>query len=148
MALPAVNLLQAATSSLRVSACIWPPTPLGGVTTHVLVDVLNTADRTAIHGPWAQIEADWDMATMSMGTQHARLPGEVARGNVVSLPLTLTMAGPWWADVVIHTPGRPVWQARLSFTVAASTTATLPTARGQPGTSGAVADACATQKGP
>lgn len=138
MAGPTVTLLRAASTSLEVRACVSPPAPRAQSTAHVVVELMDTTDRTALQGPWAQIAADWDMVTMSMGRQHVALPGSSAGNGVFAVPLVLSMAGPWWVHVSVSTPGRPPWQAQLEFSVLPAATPT-----GSPsGGSSAAAAAC------
>jgi hypothetical protein len=130
MAYPTITLLHAASTSLAVHACISPPAPRAQSTAHVLIKVLNTTDRTALYNPSAQIAADWDMATMSMGRQHVALPGPSSGKGLVAVPLALSMAGLWWVHVSVNTPGRPSWQAQLAFSVLPAVVQTGPPTSG------------------
>jgi hypothetical protein len=114
---PAITLWHAASSALAVRACVWPAAPQARSTARVLVDVLDPADRMALQGPWAQITVEWDMETMSMGREHAAVPGQAGGQGEFAVPLALAMAGPWWVHVSVSTPGRPKWQALMRFRV-------------------------------
>jgi hypothetical protein len=135
MAGPTAVLLRAASTTLEVRACLWPPNPRAESIAFVVVAALDTTDRTALHGPWAQIGADWDMMAMSMGRQHTAIPGPSGSNGVFSVPLLLSMAGSWWARISVRTPGRPTWQAQLEFSVlpAAATKGSPPGANDIPG---------------
>jgi hypothetical protein len=132
MAVPAATLLRAATSSLQVRACVWPPTPAVNAPAHLIIHVLDDADQSAVHGPWGQITANWDMAAMPMGAQQAALSGQAGQNGVFSMPLMLTMVGSWWAHVSIQTPGRPTWQTHLRFSVLPLAFRGAPTASASP----------------
>ena len=117
IAAPTVTLWRAASSALAAHACIWPPAPQAGTTAQLIVALSDPMDRAAVHGPWAQVVAEWDMVNMRMGTRQIAVPGPSGHADTVTLPLRLDMAGPWWVQVALRTPGRPVWHARLQVAV-------------------------------
>jgi hypothetical protein len=125
-AVPTALLLRAASTALQVRACLWPPAPHAQSTVYVVVTALDVTDRTALHGPWAQVAADWDMLTMAMGRRHAARSGPSADHDTLAVPLVLSMAGPWWAQVRVQTPGRPTWQTQLAFSVLPAVPTTGP----------------------
>lgn len=114
---PTITLWHAASSALAVRACIWPPAPQAQSSARVFVDILDSADRTALQGPWGQVAVEWDMVTMSMGRQRTDVPGHAGGQGLFAIPLTLAMAGPWWVHVSVSTPGRPVWETHLRIKV-------------------------------
>jgi hypothetical protein len=116
-AAPAVALWRANAMPLLARACLWPQAPQIGQTTWLIVTVPNQSDQAATNGPWARAIVAWDMPAMAMGTRAVAVPGSSRRAGVFAAPLTLTMMGSWWAHVTLETPGRPVWQVDLRFTV-------------------------------
>jgi hypothetical protein len=133
---PALTLWHAAQSALAARACVWPATPSVNQPTELRIVLPNGADREAVHGPWARAIADWDMVTMSMGRQEAATSGDSSANGAFVLPLRLTMAGSWWVQVALRTPGRPEWRAALQVRV-------LPPGGGT-SAGGPAAAACAT----
>ncbi|WIG60429.1 MAG: hypothetical protein OJF49_003177 [Ktedonobacterales bacterium] len=124
LALPVATVWHAASRPLQVHAYLWPSTPHAGQTPQVIIVLTDDADRTATDGPWAEVAAIWDMATMTMGTRSATLPGNAHQAGAFALPLHVDMAGHWWVRVSVSTPGRPMWQTSLQFTVLPALSAT------------------------
>jgi hypothetical protein len=123
---PALVLWRASAMPLAARACLWPAVPHYESPAYVVVTLANPRDRTAMHGPWAQLMVNWDMTTMPMGTRSQVVNGASHNGAVPSgandthryaIPLQLTMVGPWWARISLQTPGRPTWSSLLRFTV-------------------------------
>jgi hypothetical protein len=119
IAVPAMTLKRAASTALAAHAYVWPLAPQAGRSAQVVVVLSNPADRAAIQGPWAQLAAEWDMVTMRMGTRQLAAPGASSHANAIAVPLHLDMAGLWWIQVMLRTPGRPVWHTRLQVIVMA-----------------------------
>jgi len=120
ISLPAVNLRHAAVSPIKARACIWPTSPRVGAPAQLVVVLADATDRAAVQGPWARVAVKWDMTTMSMGIRPLVVPGPprlLDDAGVFTIPLRVDMAGPWWVRVTLRTPGRPVWQSALQFTV-------------------------------
>jgi hypothetical protein len=117
LAIPVGIFWRDTTTSLRVQAYVQPASPIVGEATHVVIVASNGADRADILGPSAQIAARWDMLTMTMGVREVVLPDLLSHKDALSLPLRLDMAGPWWIQVAVQVPGRPLWQTRLEITV-------------------------------
>jgi hypothetical protein len=115
---PAVSLRHAASTALAAHAYIWPLAPQAGESAQLVVVLTDPADRAAIQGPWAQLAAKWDMVTMRMGTHQLAAPGPPTHADALAMPLRLDMAGLWWVQVTLRTPGRPVWHTRLQVNVA------------------------------
>ncbi|MFI5272251.1 MAG: hypothetical protein ACHQ4H_04360 [Ktedonobacterales bacterium] len=115
--LPAATLWHAATSTLQARACVVPAMPRAGQAAWIVVAPTNATDRTAVDGPWAQVITRWDMVTMQMGPLHQRIPGSRANDGAFAIPLQLNMAGQWWAQIALSTPGRPSWQQTVEFSV-------------------------------
>ena len=140
LAAPIATLWHASTLPLRAQVSLWPRAPHAGEAARIVVTVADTADRTATEGPWARIGAEWDMVQMTMGLRQTVVPGTAPSQGTFTVPLCVDMAGLWWVHVSVSTPGRPVWQTRLRFSV-------LPpaTSASEPGTtaSGAAAGICA-----
>jgi hypothetical protein len=132
LAVPGARLWRAASSALTAQACVWPSSPHAGGTAQLIVSVPEPTDRAAVQGPWAHVVAEWDMVTMTMGTQVLTVPGSSHSAGTFAVPLHLTMAGPWWARITLQTPGRPVWHAQVRFTV-------LPAAGSSPASIGLAA---------
>jgi hypothetical protein len=135
LALPVASLWRAASSALDVRACVWPAAPRLGAPARLVVVLPDAADRAAVHGPWARLVAEWDMAAMSMGARRATISGPLATARepaAFAVPLHLDMAGAWAARIVLSTPGRPAWETTLRFTVLAPATAAAPGARASP----------------
>jgi hypothetical protein len=133
VAVPALNLWQQGRTDLIARAAIWPASPQVGQPAQLLITVANDADRDALHGPWARLDARWDMVTMTMGARRISLTdlaARTARAATVRVPLTLPMAGEWSIQVVLTTPGRPPWHETLRFTVAHPLAAASPPAAG------------------
>ena len=114
---PALTLWHAAQSALAARACVWPAAPSANQPAELRIVLPNGADREAVHGPWAHVTADWDMVTMSMGRQEVATSGNSGVDGAFVLPLRLTMAGSWWVQVALRTPGRPEWRAALQVRV-------------------------------
>jgi hypothetical protein len=110
---PALTHWHAAQSSLAARACVWPAAPSVNRPIELRVVLPNGADREAVHGPWAHVIADWDMVTLSMGSQEVATAGDSGVDAAFVLPLRVTMAGSWWVQVALRTPGRPEWRAAL-----------------------------------
>jgi hypothetical protein len=140
LAAPVATLWHASTLPLRAQVSLWPRAPHAGEAARIVVTVADTADRTATEGPWARIGAEWDMVQMTMGLRQTVVPGTAPSQGTFTVPLCVDMAGLWWVHVSVSTPGRPVWQTRLRFSV-------LPpaTSASEPGAtaSGAAAGVCA-----
>jgi hypothetical protein len=136
VALPIGNLWREASSSLVARACVWPATPRLDAPAQVLVVLPNATDRAAVQGPWARVVAEWNMVTMRMGARRTAVAGPPATTHdpgVFALPLRLDMAGLWLARVSLTTPGRPMWQTAVSFSVAPAATTAGHTAASSPG---------------
>jgi hypothetical protein len=123
---PAFVLWRASALPLAARACLWPSVPRDGSPAFVLVTLTNPRDRSAVHGPWAQLVVNWDMTTMPMGTRavvmhgpstESAAPTQADASRVFVIPLRLSMSGPWWARVSLQTPGRPTWVSELRFMV-------------------------------
>jgi hypothetical protein len=123
---PAFVLWRASVQPLAARACLWPPAPQTLAPIYVYVSLSNPADRTDVHGPWAQLVVHWDMATMSMGTHTVTLHGPSAGtaaanasggADMFVIALRPTMIGPWWARLSLQTPGRPTWTSEIRFMV-------------------------------
>ena len=140
LAAPLATLWHASTLPLQARVSLWPSAPHAGEVARIVVAVKDTTDRTATEGPWARIAAEWDMVQMTMGLHQTVVPDTAPSQGTFTVPLCVDMAGLWWVHVTVSTPGRPVWQTRLRFSV-------LPPAPGasEPGTtaSGVTAGTCA-----
>lgn len=110
---PSLTLWRDASRSLRAQVGIWPALPRAGGPTTILVAVRDPIDQAAIRGPWAQVAVAWDMVAMPMGTRPVVVHGRQDSDGTFSIPLELTMAGPWHFDVSVSTPGRPTWHGDL-----------------------------------
>jgi len=115
LALPLVTLWRAAASPLRVQTCLWPQSVQSSGVVQLVVRLPDANDRADVDGPWARVLVQWDMVTMQMGTRHNQAPGSAAQAGSFVVPLVFDMAGPWWIDVRLQTPGRPEWHTRLFF---------------------------------
>lgn len=124
LALPLVTLWRDAASPLRAQACLWPQSSQSRGAVQLFVTLPDATDRADVDGPWARVMVQWDMITMPMGTRHHEEPGSTAQAGSFAVPLVLDMAGPWWIDVRLQTPGRPEWHTRLLFNFLSS--GTLP----------------------
>jgi hypothetical protein len=123
LAAPIATLWHASTLPLQAQVALWPSAPHAGEAARIVVTVADTTDRTATEGPWARIAAEWDMVQMTMGVRQTVVPGAAPSQGTFTVPLCVDMAGLWWVQVSVSTPGRPVWQTRLRFSV-------LPPAQG------------------
>ncbi len=119
VAIPVTNLWHASSVALHAHLYLSPAAPRAGEPAQLVVVLPNPTDRAAVQGPWAKAVARWDMSTMQMGARQRAVPGAAATAEVFTIPLCLDMAGPWWAQIVIQTPGRPEWHASLQFDVQA-----------------------------
>jgi hypothetical protein len=117
LALPIVALWHEASSAVLARACLWPASPHLGQQVRVVVVVPDATDRAAAQGPWAHTVVAWDMETMAMNTHPLAVAGSPRNPGTFTIPLDVPMAGPWWARVSLHAPGRPQWQTVLHFTV-------------------------------
>ena len=120
LAAPMVTLWRTAASPLHAQACLWPSAPHADALTFLFVALSDTADRTAVQGPWAEVLVNWDMTTMRMGTRPVVVhgpPEQVDHAGLFAIPLRLTMVGTWWIHITLRTPGRPVWQTALQALV-------------------------------
>lgn len=115
LALPLGTLWRAAASPLRAQACLWSQPSQSKGAMQLFVTLPDANDRADVDGPWARVVVQWDMVTMPMGTHHNETPGSAAQAGSFAVPLVLDMAGPWWIDVRLQTPGRPEWHTRLFF---------------------------------
>lgn len=118
MALPLLTLWRAASSPLQAEVCLWPAVPQAREPIQVVVSLPNAADQDAVAGSWAHLQVAWDMATMPMGTRPIMLAGDQSHAGAFSIPLHMDMAGPWWVDLTLQTPGRPDWHSHFQLTVA------------------------------
>ncbi len=118
LALPVFSLWRAAFSPIQAEVCLWPPTPQARETTQVVVSLPDANDRNAVEGSWAHLQVAWDMETMSMGVHPLTLSGDEGHAGIFSIPLQMDMAGPWWIDLTLQTPGRPDWHTHFQVTVA------------------------------
>lgn len=123
LALPLVTLWRDASSPLRVQTCLWPQPSQSNGAVQLFVTLPDASDQAAVAGPWARVVVQWDMVTMAMGTRHNETPGSTIQSGSFAVPLKLDMAGPWWIDVRLQTPGRPEWHTRLLFNFLSSGTA-------------------------
>jgi hypothetical protein len=140
---PTVTIWRAAHAAIAASAYVWPAAPTVGHPAELCVVISDATDRAAVHGPWGQIVAAWDMPTMRMQEQRQTQPGDSTTGGTYAIPLALEMAGPWQVRVTLHTPGRPDWQTALSVSVRdASPPAPSPTATAMTG--GAATATCSS----
>lgn len=117
---PVVVLLRAASSPIAARVCMTPANPHLGQQAYLVVNIAKPSDQVALHGPWARIDAQWDMPAMEMGKHTVSLSGDEGSSATFDVPLTLDMSGGWKADVVVSTPGRPVWRQTVAFMVAGS----------------------------
>jgi hypothetical protein len=143
LAAPAVALWHAASSALAARACISPNTPRAGEVARVVVLLPDADDWAAVRGPWAQAVAEWDMANMTMGPRQLVVTDPTSGARVISLPLRVDMAGPWWVDLWLRAPGRPIWHTRLAFAVRPSG---APPALGAAATSVTSSAACGAER--
>jgi hypothetical protein len=118
LSLPLLTLWHAAASPLTAQVCLWPPTPQARETVRLVVTVPDATDRDAVAGPWAHLHVAWNMVTMPMATHPIDLVGTADQPGTFAVPLRVNMAGSWWADLTLQTPGRPDWHTRVHFTVA------------------------------
>jgi hypothetical protein len=118
MLMPLLTLWHAAHSPIRANVCVSPTDPQTPTTAQVLVTLPNAADRSAVSGPWATLQAVWDMTTMSMGNPPLVVNGTDKHTGTFIVPLRVNMPGSWWVTLTLHTPGRPLWQKHFLFTVA------------------------------
>lgn len=137
LALPAATLWHASTSALHVQTCVFPSAPQAGQPAWLVVVPTDTADRTTLEGPWATVVTRWDMVSMSMGTLRRTIAGSSATQGTFAVPLELSMAGIWRAQVALSTPGRPQWQQSVQFSVSPPTT-------GQPARGSNISDTSAS----
>jgi hypothetical protein len=117
LAAPIATLWHASTLPLQARVTLWPSAPHAGEAARIVVTVTDTADRTATAGPWARLSAEWDMVQMTMGMRQTVAPGAAPSQGTFTVPLCVDMAGLWWVHLTVSTPGRPVWQTRLRFSV-------------------------------
>lgn len=125
VAIPVTNLWHASSVALHAHIYLSPAAPRAGEPAQIVVVLANPTDRAAVQGPWAKAVARWDMLSMTMGARQRAVPGTAATEEVFTIPLCLDMAGPWWAHIVIQTPGRPEWHSSLQFDVQAPHLPTL-----------------------
>lgn len=128
LALPAATLWHASTAALHVQTCVYPAMPQVEQPAWLVVVPTDAADRTALEGPWAKVVTRWNMVSMSMGTLHRTVPGSAEAHGAFAVPLELSMAGVWSAQVALSTPGRPQWQQSVRFAVSSLTAGQLPSA--------------------
>jgi hypothetical protein len=140
LAVPTVTIWHAAHASITARAYVWPAAPTVGHPAELCVVVSDATDRAAVHGPWGQIVAAWDMPTMQMQAQRQAQQGDSATG-AYAIPLTLEMAGAWRVQVALQTPGRPEWQTSLAVLVRDASPTPPPTATT---TNGAASSSCST----
>lgn len=120
LSMPLLTLWHAAHSPLTAQVCLWPPSPQTREAVRLVVSVPNATDRDAVAGPWAHLHVAWNMVTMPMDTHPIDLDGTAGQEGTFSVPLQMDMAGPWWVELKLQTPGRPAWQTQVQFTVASS----------------------------
>ena len=132
LALPVFSLWNAASSPLTAEVCLRPPPSQARETAQMVVSLPDAADRDAVAGSWAHLRVAWGMETMPMGIRPLTLSGDASHAGMFSIPLRVDMAGPWWVDLTLQTPGRPVWHAHFQLTVAPPGGA-APTLLVQPG---------------
>ena len=82
LAVPTVTIWHAAHATIDASAFVWPAAPTVGHPAEFCVVVSDPSDRAAVHGPWGQIVAAWDMPTMVMQEQRQAKPGDSTSGGV------------------------------------------------------------------
>ena len=117
LAIPLILLCHATFAPLAARAYLTPAAPQAGQAARLTVVLGSATDRDATDGPWAQATFAWDMQTMAMGTRSLAVAGSARTPGVFSVPLVATMAGSWYAQIVLQTPGRPVWRGMVRFTV-------------------------------
>lgn len=120
MAIPAGLYVQEATSAPSAHACLWPATPRANAPARLVIVLAAGRDSADAQTPQAQAQAQWDMLTMRMGAERAIASGSDANGGAFIVPLALSMAGPWQAQVSLREPGRPSWSERIDFTALAT----------------------------
>ena len=118
LALPLLTLWRAASSPLRAEVCVWPPVPQAREPLQVVVSLPNVADQDAVAGSWAHLQVAWDMTTMPMRTNPITLAGDQSHAGAFSIPLHMDMAGSWWVDLTLQTPGRPDWHSHFQVMIA------------------------------
>ncbi|MGO8950187.1 MAG: hypothetical protein ACLQUY_21525 [Ktedonobacterales bacterium] len=124
MALPIATTLRQSSTTLEAQVSVWPAHPRAGQDARLVISLVQVTDRAAARGPWAQLVATWDMATMDMGTQRAAVQGAQDDNGIFTVPLHLDMAGPWWIHATLQTPGRPAWHGAVEIMVAPGATPT------------------------
>lgn len=124
MALPIATTLHQGSTTLQAEVSVWPAHPRADQRAHLIISLVQTTDRAAAGGPWAQLVATWDMATMKMGTQRVAVQGREDDNGIFTVPLQLTMAGSWWIHAILETPGRPAWHGAIEIMVAPGVTPT------------------------
>ncbi len=128
MAVPAGVYYQAATSALSAHVCLWPATPRANAPARLLIVVAPGRDSADAQTPLAQAQAEWDMLTMAMGAKRAATSGSANDAGAFVVPLAISMAGPWRAEVSLQAPGRPGWHGRIDFTALAAGSSSAPAA--------------------
>jgi len=123
MALPITTTLHQGTTTLQAQVSVWPAHPRADQRAHLIISLVQATDRAAAGGPWAQLVATWDMATMEMGIQRAAVQGREDDNGIFTVPLQLNMAGSWWIHATLQTPGRPAWHGAIEIMVAPDVTA-------------------------
>ena len=118
LALPLLTLWRAASSPLQARVCLWPPLPQAKEPIQVVVILPDATDQDAVAGSWAHLQVAWDMATMPMGIHPIIVGGDQSHAGAFSIPLHMDMAGPWWVDLTLQTPGRPNWHSHFQLMVA------------------------------
>jgi len=139
LAVPTMTIWHAAHAAIDANAFVWPAAPTVGHPAELCVVVSDPSDRAAVHGPWGQIVAAWDMPTMAMQEQRQAKPGDSTSGGRYAIPLTLQMAGPWRVRVALQTAGRPEWQTSLAVNVRNASPPLVPA-----GTSSSSSTGCTT----
>jgi hypothetical protein len=121
LAMPVAVTIQQSTAALEVRVSVWPAHPQAGEAAHLVVSLVQSNDRAAARGPWAQLVATWDMTAMRMGTQQAVVQGAQNDNGELTVPLQLTMSGFWLVHATFQTPGRPTWHGTVQVMVAPAT---------------------------
>ena len=117
LAIPIATTVRQSTIRLEVKVSTWPAHPRVGQTVYFTVSMVQVSDRATAGGPWAQLVASWDMAAMQMGIHQTTAQGTGGDTGQFTVPLQLGMAGSWWIQATLRTPGRPTWHGSAGILV-------------------------------